>query len=173
MKGSDAMELRPITCCFTGHRINKLPWVANEKDPRCVELKEKLFAVTEAVYLSGCTRFICGMANGCDMYFCETVIKLREAHPEIYLEAAVPFPGQPDRWSEPLRKRYRQLLDKCDKVSVLQHTHTPDCMMRRNKYMVDNSGVLIACYDGTPGGTQNTILYAMREKIEIVQLPLE
>ena len=27
------------TCCFTGHRPDKLPWGSRESDPRCLTLK--------------------------------------------------------------------------------------------------------------------------------------
>ena len=161
------------TCCFTGHRASKLPWGGDESDPRCLELKEKLCAVTEAVYQSGEKKFICGMANGCDMYFADTVASLRREHQEIVLEAAVPFAGQAGRWSSEMRARYNVLLSQCSEVTVLQQEYSPDCMMRRNRYMVDASSVVIACYDGTPGGTMNTLLYAMRQKKEVIQLPIE
>jgi len=161
------------TCCFTGHRIAKLPWRDDESDPRCAALKEKLYAVTEAVYRSGVTHFICGMANGCDMYFAETVLRLRDGHPEIFLEAAIPFDGQADRWGTDLRARYAVLLSQCDAVTPVGHEYSPDCMMRRNRYMVDSSDVVVACFDGTPGGTMNTLLYAMRQKKEVIQIPIE
>lgn len=167
------MDERQITCCFTGHRIAKLPWRDNENDSRCAALKEKLTAVTEAVYESGVRHFICGMANGCDMYFAEAVAALRSRHPEITLEAAVPFEGQADRWNVQLRVRYGALLSMCDRQTLLQREHTPECMMRRNRYMVDSSSVLIACYDGKPGGTLNTLLYAMRQKVEVIEVPVE
>ena len=32
------------TCCFTGHRPQSLPFRLNEKDKRCVALREKLKA---------------------------------------------------------------------------------------------------------------------------------
>ena len=38
--------------------------------------------------------------------------------------------------------------------------------------MVDHASLLIAVYDGTPGGTQYTIQYAMRRGVEIVDLPV-
>jgi uncharacterized phage-like protein YoqJ len=167
------MDEKQITCCFTGHRIAKLPWRDDENDPRCVSLKEKLSAVTEAVYESGVRHFICGMANGCDIYFAETVVALRFRHPEVTLEAAVPFEGQADRWGMPLRARYSALLSMCDRQTILQREHTPDCMMRRNRYMVDSASVLIACYDGKSGGTLNTLLYAMRQKVEVIEVPVE
>ena len=58
------------TCCFTGHRPNKLPWAFDEKDERCVALKTKMHDIIESVILSGMRHFICGMAQGCDMYYC-------------------------------------------------------------------------------------------------------
>ncbi len=167
------MDEKQITCCFTGHRISKLPWRDDESDPRCAALKEKLAAVTEAVYDSGVRHYICGMANGCDMYFAEAVIALRGAHPEITLEAAIPFAGQAERWGGKLQARYEALVSQCDVKTILQREHTADCMMRRNRYMVDSSSVLIACYDGKPGGTMNTLLYAMRQKSEVIEIPVE
>ena len=39
--------------------------------------------------------------------------------------------------------------------------------------MVDASAMLIAAYNGTPGGTRATLLYAIRAGLEVVQLPME
>ncbi len=69
-----------VSCSFTGHRASKLPWKNNESDRRCMELKAKLRDVVEAVYESGRKHFICGMATGCDMYFCEAVLELRNTY---------------------------------------------------------------------------------------------
>ena len=45
-------------------------------------------------------------------------------------------------------------------------------MIRRNRYMVDRSSLLLACYNGTPGGTMSTILYAERQGLEVLQIPI-
>ena len=48
---------RARTCCFTGHRPEKLPWRNNEADPRCIALKERLDkALLEASYDLGAGR---------------------------------------------------------------------------------------------------------------------
>ena len=151
------------TCCFTGHRPMKLPWGMNEADERCLALKAELAARLEGIYECGYRHFICGMAIGCDMFFAEAVIELRRLHPDIVLEAAIPCGSQPDRWTLSQRRRYNKLLDECDTVNVLQIGYTPDCMMKRNFYMVDRSSLLLACYDGKPGGTMKTILYNERQ----------
>lgn len=76
-EGATAMRGRPCTCCFTGHRPEKLPWGSDETDPRCAALKEKLRDAVEAAYGEGMRHFICGMARGCDLYFAEAVLALR------------------------------------------------------------------------------------------------
>lgn len=160
--------MREKSCCFTGHRPTKLPWGSNENDPRCNALKEELYCHVQGIYEAGYSHFICGMAIGCDMFFAEAVLRLKESHPEITLEAAIPCGSQPDRWTGPLRRRYNDILNRCSRVNVLQINYTPDCMQKRNQYMVDNSSLLLACFDGRPGGTMSTILYARRQGLKTI-----
>ena len=164
---------REHSCCFTGHRPMKLPWGMNENDLRCVSLKEELDARLDAIYALGYRHFLCGMAIGCDMYFADAVLRLRREHPEVTLEAAIPFGDQPGRWTQAQRQRYNGLIDQADTVTVLQYGYTPDCMMRRNRYMVDHASLLLACYDGRPGGTMNTILYAERSGVKVIVIDIE
>ena len=163
----------PQTCTFTGHRSAKLPWGYNEYDKRALELKQRLYDTIEAVYSAGFTHFICGMADGSDLYFCEAVIQLRTQYPEITLEAAVPFEGQADKWPRAQRERYQRLICECDSVKLIQKDYSPGCMMKRNRYMVDHAQLIIACYDGKSGGTLNTLRYALEKDVQILHLPIE
>jgi len=163
----------PLSCCFTGHRAEKLPWKYNEQDPRCLLLKQSIYDCVDALYDSGYRRFICGMAEGCDLYFCEAVLTLRETHPDTVLEAAVPFPGQADKWPVDARERYKNLLSQCDSVKTVSEEYGPWCMMRRNRYMVDHSDIVLACYDGQSGGTLNTLRYAAEQGVKILYLSPE
>ncbi len=156
------------TCCFTGHRPEKLPWRNNEKDPRCVLLKKRIYDVSNALYHSGINHFICGMALGCDTYFCEAVITLRDDFGDVTLEAAIPCEGQYSGWTPQQKERYFYLVSQCDDQTVLQSRWTPECMLERNKYMVDASSVLFAVYNGSRGGTMHTINYAKKSGREIV-----
>jgi 5-enolpyruvylshikimate-3-phosphate synthase len=105
-----------------------------------------------------------------------SVASLREEFGEpvgdVTLEAAIPFGDQPGRWTEKLRRRYNGLIDRADTVTVLQYGYTPDCMMRRNRYMVDRSSLLLAVYDGKPGGTMSTLLYAGRQGLRTLIIDL-
>ena len=166
------MRSRQISCCFTGHRPGKLPWRYNEADPRCAALKRRIADAAEAAYEEGYRHFLCGMALGCDLYFCEAVLALRDQYPDITVEAAVPCPTQADAWAPDQRERYTRLVEACDFETLVSAKYTPYCMQRRDRYMVDHASLLIAAFDGTPGGTRYTMQYAMSRGLSIVDLPL-
>jgi uncharacterized phage-like protein YoqJ len=164
---------KELTCAFTGHREGKLPWRGDETDARCIALKQSMDDALQAVYAAGIRHFICGMATGCDTYFCEALIRLRQEHKDVSIEAAIPWEGQSQLWNAAQKVRYDRLVSECDYQTVVQSQYTDDCLIRRNRYMVDNASVLIAAYDGKSGGTRSTILYAMRSGIEVIQLPIQ
>ncbi len=83
----------------------------------------------------------------------------------------MPCPSQADAWPEADRSRWRALLAACDLETLVQDTYTQGCMIRRNRYMVDHSALVIAVYDGTPGGTKRTLEYALRQGVSFVDLP--
>lgn len=163
---------RETTCCFTGHRENKLPWRGNEADARCVALKKSIRIAVERAYLAGMRHFISGMATGSDLYFAEAVLALREKLPDITLEAAIPWSGQADGWTEEQKQRYNAVREQCDYETIVSARYTPDCLKRRNEYMVDHSALVIAAYSGASGGTRNTMLYAMRHNVELYEIEL-
>lgn len=166
------MPERANSCCFTGHRPSKLPWGSAEGDPRCAALKRRIADAVEAAYQEGYRHFLCGMAQGCDLYFCEAVLGLRAAHPEVTLEAAIPCPSQAAAWSPDQRERYTRLVAACDYETVVSAQYTPSCMHRRDRYMVDHASLLIAVFDGSPGGTLYTVAYAMRQGVSVADLPI-
>lgn len=163
---------REHTCCFTGHRPEKLPWGTDESDQRCLDLKRRIAAALEDAYQKGMRHFICGMALGADHYFCEAALDLRHRYPGVTVEAAIPCEEQASRWREEDRNRYFALVKACDFETMVQHHYDRGCMLRRNRYMVDHSSMLIAAHDGLLGGTMYTLTYAMKKELEIVILEL-
>lgn len=167
------MRGRQSACCFTGHRPEKLPWRDREEDPRCLALKRRIADAVEAAYQQGYRHFLCGMAQGCDLYFCECVLALRRRCPDVTVEAAIPCPSQADGWSAAQRARYRRLVDACDYETLVSQRYTSACMQRRDRYMVDHASLLIAAFDGSAGGTRYTMEYAMRRGLNVVDLPID
>ena len=167
------MGPRQMSVCFSGYRPEKLPWGEDESDPRCAALKRRLYDAAESACAQGYRHFICGMAEGCDLYFAETVLALKEVYPHITLEAAIPCPTQADGWSEKQKARYRDILSRCDYETMVQQSYTPGCMQRRNRYMVDHASLLIAVNDGLRGGTRSTIEYAFKRGVSVLDIPLD
>lgn len=159
---------RENTCCFTGHRPDKLPWGLDENSAECRKLRIEITIQLEALHSAGVTHFISGMALGCDLLFAEAVLAMREEYDDVTLEAAVPCDSQANSWPEEQKERYNAILSSCDTVTFVQHQYTPGCMLRRNRYMVDSSSVLLACFNGSSGGTMNTLLYARRQGVKTI-----
>lgn len=156
------------TCCFTGHRPEKLPWGFDENTPECRRVRIEIAMQLEALHTAGITHYISGMALGCDLLFAEAVLAMREEYDDVTLEAAIPCDSQANSWTKEQKERYNAIIASCDKVTFVQHQYTPGCMLRRNRYMVDNASVLLACFNGTPGGTMNTVLYARRQGVRTI-----
>ena len=137
------------TCCVTGHRdipADKLGYVEQE-------LRQEL---QEAV-ADGYTRFLSGFAEGADLIFAALVAEEKARHPELFLEAALPYAGR----LKTKDKRFHELLRLCDGLKVESQIYEPSCYMERNRYMVGQSQRVIAVYDGREkGGTLFTMRYA-------------
>lgn len=157
-----------MICAFTGHRPHKLPWQTDETDPRCLAVKEMIARRLREAYDLGCREFLCGMAQGCDLYFAEAVLALREQKPEITLTAMIPWPGQAKSWPAADRERYEQLCGLCDRQICLAETYSRDCMQLRNRAMVERAQVLISVYDGTASGTGSTVRCARKLGLQIL-----
>ena len=126
------------------------------------------FVITEY----GITHFISGMAIGVDLDFAEIVLELKDKYP-ITFECAVPCPNQTLKWKDTDRLRYERILKRADKISFIEKQYTDECMLKRNRYMVDKSELVIAVFNGIEkGGTWYTIKYARETNtdIEIIDL---
>ena len=73
-------DLRPVTCCFSGYRIEKMPF-RNEDCPAARELFAALDAAVAEAAADGCTRFLSGMSTGFDLWAAEAVLRARAALP--------------------------------------------------------------------------------------------
>lgn len=160
-------------CCCTGHRPKGFPYRYGKDKKRHKEyLKQLKQKVLLAVKEYGITNFISGMAMGTDLDFAETVLELRNKY-QITLECAVPCQNQTLKWDDKDRLRYERILRRADEINVISEQYTPECMLKRNRYMVDKSELVIAVFNGEEkGGTWYTINYAEKtnKAIEFVYL---
>ena len=123
----------------------------------------------------GYRHFISGMSIGVDMYAARIVLKIKAEQPDlgITLEAAIPFPSQPDKWTETQKSEYAEILALADKRTTVSQK-TSKAYTRRNRYMVDNARLVIAVDSYKSGGTQQTMSYAKTKNRELVIInPME
>lgn len=156
-------------CCFTGHRPKSLPWGYSNTGIRYFLFKRKLKKSIIKAIEDGYTLFISGMALGYDMLAAELVLELKKIYPNIKLECAIPCINQCSKWSKESIMQYQNICNKADFVTNVSDTYYFNgCMAKRNKYMVDKSSRIIACYNGSAGGTQQTIRMAEDAGLNVV-----
>lgn len=138
----------------TGHRPNKLNNEYDLKGPLTKLIAARVYSLFDVLQP---TKNIGGMALGFDMIF--AVCSIRRGIP---LLAYIPFKGQELKWPEPSQILYRRILDDklCSPIIVCEGTYAAWKMQERNKRMVDDGNEVVACWDGTDGGTGNCVKYA-------------
>ena len=157
------------TCAFTGHRPNSFPWKYDEKARDCVLLKKVLAGQIDALVDEGVTDWLSGMALGVDLWGAEIVLGLKKKNPALRLHCILPCEGQDVKWPRAEQERYRSILRQADETVYVSHAYHSDCMLERNRYMVDRSSVLVAVYNGSRrSGTGATINYARKLDREII-----
>ena len=150
-------------CAFTGHRPKKFPWGYDEADTRCVALKKALTEQTAKLVDAGYTDFFSGMAEGTDTWAALAVLTLKKENPALKLHCILPCEGQADRWSVSARELYFSILGQADDIVYMSRKYSKDCMLERNRYLVDHTDCLLAAYNGEQrGGTAMTVRYARK-----------
>lgn len=150
---------------FTGHRSDKLPdkqtgyKLPNPTYVRICQTTEYLLKQLQP------TKCISGLALGFDQYAANVCIKLK-----IPFIAAVPFLGQESKWPAKSQQVYKAILAKADEVFIVSEgEYAPKKMHLRNEFMVNQADLVIACFDGTPGGTASCVNYTIKQKKPILQ----
>jgi uncharacterized phage-like protein YoqJ len=139
----------------TGHRPDKLGGYSDEAFNKLVEIAETTFKKTNP------SEVISGMALGWDMALAQAAVNMG-----IPFIAAIPFLGQENMWIKKTQEYYKELLSKASRIEIVcEGGYAAFKMQKRNEWMVDNSDVVLAMYNGdTSGGTYNCVKYATNRK---------
>ena len=154
--------MRKETCCFTGHQ--QIPQGERE------EIANRLERVIAALYQKGVQYYGAGGALGFDALAARTVIRLRENSPGMKLILVLPCLTQTRGWRPEDIAEYERIKAQADKVVYTAQQYTPGCMHRRNRHLVDNSGVCVCYLTRDSGGTAYTVRYAEKRGLAIVNV---
>lgn len=153
---------------FTGHRPESMTRNPITQEKLAFEVGKVLRqAINDVYHKYGARTFISGMARGVDTWAAQQVLFLRDTHDN---------PGEPIRlicatvhqqtalWSKEDKETYDRILAKADQVEIIGDGQDVRAdLLQRNRWMVDNSEMLIAVWNGKPGGTKYTIDYAEKK----------
>ena len=178
-----------IKICFTGHRPDADGMggydFGNSID---IELMDVTYKILETMYNKyrnpnsdkHYLYTIVGGAVGYDEIALNACKELKGVI-DIEIELAAPFKKWKGNWPKETINRYKvyeQYMDKITYVDSLEKykyggapigEYHPAKMQLRNKYMVDNADIVIACWNGsTKGGTFNCVNYAKKMQKRLV-----
>lgn len=146
-------------CAFTGHRN------LYEYDFDGALLRRVILNLVK----NGVNRFLCGMAVGFDLEAAQAVLELKGEY-DIQLVACLPCLDQSVGFSARNKKLYNEILSACDETVLLGNEYTRGCMLRRDRYLVDNCDVLVSFLRRNRGGTHYTVGYARAANKKIIEL---
>ena len=130
---------KSTTCCFTGHRPQKLPWKLNNTSIQAQRAWTQTEQEIEKAIKDGYDTFLCGMALGFDMACAEIVLRLKKKY-KIKLYGILPCLDQANKWAKIHQENYNHILKQLDGIRCIHKTYTgAECMHERNHFMIDNS----------------------------------
>lgn len=155
------------SCGFTGHRPQAFLFGYNEQCRAFKAFYQFLAAKISDCYQQGITTFLSGMALGTDLWCAMIVLEMKQRYKDIKLICVIPCDNQTMRWPPAYIEQYENILKQADKIVYTGHNYTWDCMLIRNRYLVDHSDCLLAVYDeqhsNPRSGTGYTVRYAKQQ----------
>ncbi|MBQ8493706.1 MAG: DUF1273 family protein [Alistipes sp.] len=143
---------------FTGHRTY------------CGACDHELRNVVARLYERGARIFRVGMAEGFDLAAAEAVVGLKQQHPDIVIEAYIPWPEFATRFIKAERQRYEQILQQATIIRYTSQQYRADVFHRRNDMLVDGAHTLVAWCHNPKSGTGYTLRRAKRSGCLIINL---
>ena len=166
------MDDRVLSCCFTGYRPQKFPFPLDRLNSEYLDFENRLISEIAGLIELKCLTFYTGMAMGFDIVAAECVLMLEQAfkNSAVRLVCALPFKDQSLKYPPEWKQRYDNILLKADQTVLVSDNYYRNCYFDRNRFMVDNSDFVLTWFDGSPGGTRNTVRYAESISRKVINL---
>ncbi len=150
------------SCAFTGHRQ-----IPPKHEGRLADVVSRGIAYA---YSKGCRRFLTGGAIGFDTVAAREIIKFKISHGDVSLVLVLPCTNQSEMWSQSQKDMYDYTLSCADEVIYLSEEYTPGCMKERNRYLAENSDILLSYVCRANSGAAQTVRMARGKCKEIYNL---
>lgn len=108
----------------------------------------------------GVVRFFTGGALGFETLAAQVVLSAREKNAAIRLALVLPCRDQAAKWPVPAVTLYESIKSRADEVIYTSDTAARGYILKRNRYMVDESDYCLTYLTKTSGRTAQTVRYA-------------
>jgi uncharacterized phage-like protein YoqJ len=143
---------------ITGHRVLYDDFKVDKLKKLLTKFVDKDFNV-----------FLVGMALGFDTICFQVLEELRKEK-DLKIIACVPCLKQDYKFTLKQKQEYERMLASADEKIILSKEYYSGCMQKRNRFMVDNCSVVLAYLKRDFGGTANTVNYARKLNIPVVEI---
>ncbi len=158
---------KKTACCFTGHRRKDLPFKGDMYEAGMKRLWSVLTMYIGKAYEDGYRTFICGMAEGIDLLCAQIVNEMKKTgrFEDMRLVGALPYKEHYTEIKKGMdRYMYSMMLECCDELVCVSVKSDKERYRRRNKFMVDNSSMLIAVIKHKEKGSGSLMTINMARK---------
>ncbi len=154
---------RSKTCCFTGHRPEKIyGGLYFESPPMKRLLSVMAMHISNLVTKQGYDTFITGMQRGVDLWAAQLVLDMKAHDPDLKIICAMPYRGHGKDFKGLDLWFFNTILEEAEKVIYVSERRNEQCMKKRNMFMVDHSSFVLGIMDDKHSGTGMTIGYAKK-----------
>lgn len=122
-------------------------------------IKEQIYVETEKLIISGAKKFLLGGYGSFDYLAAKTLKSLKLQYPHIESVIVLPY----------INKKYAEDLYDYSLYPPIETVLPRFAITARNKWMVDNSDIVVA-YVYHSGGAEQTLKYAQRKNKTIIIL---
>ena len=127
------MQMRKdIRCAVVNNRV--MPGGLSEEEK--TELGRELWRL---ICEEGVNYFLTDMMPGTAMTAARMVLQFRTQFPYLALECIIPFERQAVKWNEKLREEYFDIIENCDRETMICRSFTVHCWETMDRYCSERS----------------------------------
>ncbi len=160
-----------FSVCFSGYRPKKFDFPLINGNKQFEQLKSELKSLAIKLIKDGYKTFYIGLAEGFDVIAGEILLQCeKELNLILDIQCVLPYLNFFDTFEGDWGKRASKLIDETNSINIISMKYKQGVFYERNRFMVDNSKLLVCYYDGKKGGTKYTLDYAKKNNLYIINI---
>lgn len=144
------------TCCIITNDFCNFNYIQSSKQKK-ERIKERVISsINEILEEEKITTLISALETGVDLFATQYILKNKN----IFLECALSFEEQASSYKESERDKYFSVLERCDKLTLVNKKRVFGCKTKRDKYMIENCDIILCFWDKIAPYTGELLQYA-------------